>query len=135
MKNELTDEQYSELTGQAECHQHFHAVDHTHVQVDQAQAVMVITNVSADYAAKSRDDIIVVDTTAADVTVTLPLSKNQKEFTVIKKVAANSQITAFSGVETCLGSSTITATGALSVKKFKAFYGATATQNGYLPNN
>lgn len=126
---ELDDRQFEELTGGGECHLHHHPVDQvaTHAQLEQLQAAMVITNVSADYPAVAADDIIVVDTTAGSKTVTLPLARNQKEFTLVKKVAANSMITAFSGGELCLGQATITATGLGAVRKFKAIMG------GYIP--
>lgn len=122
---QLDERQLNELIGGGECYLHHHPVDQVfnHIQLEQMQATMIVTNVSAAYTALESDDIIVADTTAGNVTITLPLAKNSKEFIVCKKVAANSLIIAFSGGELVFGAATITMTTIMDGRRLKAIPG------------
>lgn len=100
-------------------------VEHRHL--DSLQAMEVITYVSADYTADYRNDIIVVDSTAGNVTVTLPKSRGGKVFHVIKSVAANTVTVAFSSGETMFGQTSVSLVDLGSGKRLKSVL------NGFIP--
>jgi hypothetical protein len=104
MANELSEYEIRELTGRGPCHLHTHEVNiNEHKHLDALQALEVVVRVSADYMVSYREDIIMVDTSGGNVTVTLPKSRGGKKFYIIKISALNVLTVRFSGNETILG--------------------------------
>lgn len=88
--HEFSDEQFSQLVGGGECHIHTHPKE----QLDFSDRLELMLaepfhEVSSNYTMTKGDELLMVDTTAGDVTITLPLAANGREFQVVKKVNAN----------------------------------------------
>lgn len=121
----ISSEEESQLTNGGACDLHFHPNDRIvqHDQLDQLQSVKTIRNISSSYTATYRDDILIVDTTSGNLTVTIPLSKGFKEFTIVKSVAANVLTVVFSGGQLMFGLSSITITVQADLRTLKAIVG------------
>jgi hypothetical protein len=122
---ELTEDQHSNLTSGDVCHLHYHSSDRAsqHEQLEQLQNVKVIRYVSANYAISIKDDLIIADTSIAAMTVTLPLSKGGKEFTIIRSTIssnANSLTINFSGGQTMFGQASIVLTAFSDLRTLKS---------------
>lgn len=124
---ELTDFEYEQLTQRGPCETHTHEIDLAeHRNLETLQSIEAVKNVTANYTVTFLDDIIVVDSTTGNVTITLPKSRGGRKFCVIKAVAANTVIVNFSG-ETMLGLSSVSLTDQAARLWFKAVAG------GYIP--
>jgi hypothetical protein len=100
--------QEQELTGCGDTMLHYHLADRaTNAQL---QSTVRQTTVTVSRALTESDDILLVDTTAGSVTLTLPLAKGGKEYSAVKVVAANSMLLACSGTDTICGDTSLTAT-------------------------
>lgn len=122
---ELTDVQHVLLTEGGACDLHFHPNDRVvqHEQLDQIQALKTIRSISANYVATAKDDILVIDTTSGNVSVTLPLAKGFKEFTIVKSVGVNVLTILFSGGQLMFSQSSIVLTTLSDVRTLKAISG------------
>lgn len=99
--------------------------DHRHLET--LQSIESVRTVTSSTAADYNDDIIVADTSAGNVTVTLPKSRGGKKFCIIKGSAANTLVVDFSGGETMLGITSVTITSLADARWFKG------VQQGYIP--
>jgi len=97
-----------ELIGGGDTRLHFHLEDRTptHLTLEQMQSVTNVGTQTGNYTATPQDDIILVDTSAGNVTVTLPLAKGGKEFEPVKAEAANVLYVVPTAPDTILGSAT-----------------------------
>lgn len=87
---ELTPEQFSQLTGQLECFIHTHPKEPLDFS-DRLQLMSVgpIERVTSNYELSRADELVLVDTSLQNVTITLPLAARGREFCVVKMSAAN----------------------------------------------
>lgn len=92
-------------------------VEHRHL--DALQFLEVVTQVTGDYTAQYRDDIIVADTTLGNISVTLPKSRGGKRFTVAKPSASNTLTVLFTNGEMVFGSSSFAMTTFVGSRTFK----------------
>lgn len=116
----MDDDTLEELTGGGKCHKHYHETILTHDDLEKIQTLDKIVNITANYAALYEDDIIVADSTAGSVTVTLPLAKGQRQYIVSKAVATNNVVVNFSGGQNCFGQTSITLVALGAVARFRA---------------
>lgn len=119
----LSPDEHQELTGGGECHLHWHPPSREHAVLELFQEMHKVVSVAADYVMQPLDDIAVVDTTAGNITVTLPPSKGQREYMAVKAKAANLLIVNFSGTENCFGQTSYNVVALGDTLKFKAFNG------------
>lgn len=117
---ELTDQELEELTGGGPCHMHFHEPHVSRDNLDQLNSIKKIVKVSDNYHAALDDDIIVADTTDRSLTVTLPASRDGKEYTVVKFVAINTVSVDF-GASTFVGLTGVTLSDQGAVGRYKSY--------------
>lgn len=98
-----------------------------HRHLESLQEMEVIKTVTADYTPKYYEDIILGDTTAGNVTITLPLARGGHIFHILKIKAANTLTIVFTGTETMLG------VASLSITDFGAGKRLKSVPNGYIP--
>jgi len=88
---ELTPQQLAQLVGQGECFVHSHPKEalnfNDRLALMKAEPVSVIGG--AEYTLIARDELILADTTAGSIKITLPPPANGREFQVVKLAAAN----------------------------------------------
>lgn len=120
---EFTEDQIQELTGGGECHQHYHSFNPNHTYVSRLQDTYKVRTVSTDTTLDASDDIVVVDTTSGNVTVTLPRSRGLREYTIVKGKSSNTAIIHFSNSENCFGVTSFNLVSLGETKRFKAYNG------------
>lgn len=98
-----------------------------HEHIESLQALEVVTKVTGNYTATYRDDIITADTSAGNITITLPRSRGGKHFTIVKLTAVNTLTVNFSAGELYLGAASVPLAAAGAVARLKAIPG------GYIP--
>lgn len=128
MDEPLTDFERSQLTGGGECFIHHHAPEvlDFYDRLD-LMAATPNTSVSTNYTALKTDELILVDTTAGDVTITLPLAANGREFHIVKIVAANNVIVAATSPDTVNGAASISRSAAYGSIWLKSITGGYVT--------
>lgn len=99
--------------------------DHRHLEA--LQNVENVRTVTSNYAVRYADDIVIVDTTSGNVTVTLPRSRGGKKFCIVKASASNTVTILFSNSETMLGINSVTITSLADKRWFKG------VKQGYIP--
>lgn len=120
----LTPEQEQQLAGGGVCRIHTHEDERllNHRDLEQLNAVKRPTSVSADYAAVYQDDIILVDTSAGAVSITLPGPRGGNEHVIIRVAGANSvTITPESGLVDGAASASVSAS--YTPKRLKSIAG------------
>lgn len=112
---------FGTLKGGGDCPDHFHRSDRfpTRDSLLWMQSLKSVRTISANYTATKDDDIVVVDT--AGVTLTLPPSRNGREYTVSSIGLGTATVTP-DGSETINGSASY-ALGTTSVVRLKAVSG------------
>lgn len=82
-------EGFPSLIGGGDCPLHYHSEDRrvTHDRLNEFQQVAKAEPVTGDYTMTDADDFIVADTTAGNITVTLPKAISQKIVSVSKGAA------------------------------------------------
>lgn len=128
MDNNLTNYERGQLVNGGICNLHEHDVnlrDHQHLET--LQSIETVRVVSSNYTVSYTDDIVLVDSSQGNVTVTLPPARGGRKFCIIKKSAANSVIVTFSGGETLLGITSVVITSLADLRWFKGFL------EGYIP--
>lgn len=117
---ELTNREYEQLTRNGECFLHTHP---RHVidsdDVYNAQAARIIKVISANYTLLPNDEIIMVDTSSGNITITLPHSDFQKEYQVVKTADAFTLIIVPTAPDTILGETGVSVTAKLTSLNFK----------------
>jgi len=83
---------------------------------------------TADFTVDHEDGVVLVDTTAGSVTVTLPIIsdwmiRSKYEVTLVKSVAANNMVVAASGTDTIIGYANITSAVVWTVVRVRATTG------------
>lgn len=101
----LSPEQSSQLVGGGECFIHYHPKEILGFteRLELMEATPVI-NVVGDYTPTRADEIIIVDTSAASATVTLPLASKGREFQIVKGTEQNALYIAPTAPDTIIGS-------------------------------
>jgi hypothetical protein len=79
------------LTGGGDCSAHWHSADRVPTQdfLHGLQAAGGVITVSASTILRGTEDLVLVDTTVGDVTLTLPRARNGREVTILKTSALN----------------------------------------------
>jgi len=87
----FTDRQESALTSGGDCFDHWHSADRvlTHDDVANLQSLDNILNVSSDVSLADQCDLVIVDTSVSNVTLTLPRASNGREVEIMKNAPAN----------------------------------------------
>lgn len=116
----LNTEEVRQLTGFSECYLHVHP---RHVidadDVTNSQSARKIIEVSANYTVLPTDEIVLVDTTAGNVTIMLPHSDFKKEFQVVKVSSANKVIILPTSPDTILDDTGVEITSVFTSLNFK----------------
>ena len=130
----MTPWQEAALTGGGDCFTHWHSEDRRPTQ-DFLHGLHSVANAvvaSSNITLTGDEDIVRVDTSAGDVTVTLPYAKGGTEITVIKTSALNTLTVKGTGTETINGSNTHTYTTLWSSRTFKAIDGQWSIVWGFI---
>jgi hypothetical protein len=114
--------QEQQLTGGGDTLLHYHLADrvtNARLQADARQ----VTVTEATYIVADNDEILLVDTSAASATLTLPPSRGGKEYEVVKIAAANSITVDADGSDTICGAASMLLTLQWSAARLKAVSG------------
>lgn len=89
--DELTQEQVNQLVGGGDCQLHSHAIDReiTHDQVLQFQNSENVKQVTSSRTVTYGDDFLFVDTSAGAVSLTLPIARGGKSYTIVRIAGTN----------------------------------------------
>lgn len=87
----MNDRQEAELTSGRDTTLHSHQFDRTptHDTLSALHGLERVKSVTSAYIATRDDDIILVDTTAAGVAVTLPTARGGKRYSIVRTAGAN----------------------------------------------
>lgn len=110
-----------ELVGGGVCHLHHHETIITHQDLEELWEQELVTSVSANYTVSDRDDIVLADSSAGNVTLTLPLAKGRRLIVITKAATVNNVTVNFTGGQLCLGAASVTMLALGEVKRFKAY--------------
>ena len=124
-EQEFTGEQFSQLVGGGECFIHVHPKEPVDFSdVIELQAAEPITVVTGDYTPTKVEGMLLVDTSAGNVTITLPTAFNGREWYVIKMVPQNILFVVPTPPDTILGSTDgVAIYGQFTALHFKAITG------------
>lgn len=87
----LLDAEIDQLTHGAECRIHFHPKEFPDIDdLVNLQAVNPGVTIAVDHTAQNADSLLTVDTSAGDITLTLPPPQNGREYQIIKTASAYS---------------------------------------------
>lgn len=116
----LTEQEVEQLTKSSECFIHHHP---RHIvdadDVFNAEAARPIQYIDANYMLKPNDEIILVDTSLGNITITLPHSSFRKEYQVVKTASPFTLIIVPTAPDTVLGEMGISVTAKLTSLNFK----------------
>jgi len=121
----LTPQQESNLTSNGDCLEHYHLDDR---RIDRPKVLEIqnqspVKEIAADFTVDNRWDFIVVDTTSANVIVTLPLAGNGREIEITKSVAPHYVSIVPTGTNTIIGSTEVRIYNQWTSIRFKAING------------
>jgi hypothetical protein len=86
----ISPQEISQLTQGAVCYIHSHPRDVLNfVEKLELMRVTPVSAQSGNYEVTRNDELILVDTSLQDITITLPLAENGREFSVVKVAAPN----------------------------------------------
>lgn len=117
----LTQQESSQLTQGAVCYIHTHPKDI--LGFDEKLELMNATPISAasgNYSVGRNDELLLVDTTSASVTVTLPPADNGREFSVTKVSPNNTLFIVPTPPSTIIGAEGVQFTGNFTSLRIKA---------------
>jgi hypothetical protein len=79
------------LSGGGDCQAHWHSADRVPTQdfLHGLQVTGRVVTVGSSVSLRGAEDLVLVDTTAGDITLTLPRARNGREVTVLKTSALN----------------------------------------------
>ena len=131
----LSDEQIAQLIGGGECFIHIHPkepLDFTDSL--ELMAAEPITNVtSPTYTPTKFEEMLLCDTTNNNITITLPLAFNGREFYVVKMAPQHTVYVLPTPPDTILGSTVgVEILNQFTSIHFKAIAGVTGIPNGYI---
>lgn len=127
-------DQEATLIGGGDCFSHWHSEDRkaTQTLMHGLQNVSKVINISDDTIIPSGVDVVIVDTTLNDVTVTLPLSRGGREITVVKLGIPNLLTVNCTGTETIDGRSSVSYRTERTSRTFKAYDGNWVVTGGVI---
>lgn len=120
----MTPEQEAALTGGGDCQEHFHLYDQraTQALLQGLHAVASRRTIVSDTVLTGIEDFSVIDTSAGNVLITLPVAKQGLESELLKKFPENMVIVTAQGTDTILGQlSPVTISSGNAAIRFKAF--------------
>lgn len=119
----MTPEQEAELVGGGDCRSHFHIDDRQPSQsfLQGLQGVANRVPVSGNITLTGKEDFVSVDTSAGNVTLTLPVAKQGLEIEILKIYLINTVIILPQGTDTVLLTTGVTLTSGNAAIRFKAF--------------
>lgn len=104
----FTPQQVAQLIGQGECFIHTHPKEtlgfEDRLALMSAEPVSIID--VSEYTLQPRDELLLVDTSAGNVTITLPLAARGREFQIVKTKPKNILVVAPTAPNTVFGTST-----------------------------
>lgn len=102
--NQLTSEEIAQLARGGVCYVHEHPREEvTFTNRLELMRATPVVEVSSDYTPARTDEVVIVDTTLGDVTLTLPAASRGREFRVVNKVAGNTLTVLSSGSDVIYG--------------------------------
>lgn len=121
----LTPEQEQELVGGGDCALHYHSYDRdmSHEQVLQFQGSESVKEVTASRPVTYNDDFLFVDTTLGAVTLSLPIARGGKAYTVVRTKGSNSVTLQPSSPDKVNGATSFVISASYSPARFKALKG------------
>ena len=119
----LDPDSHQSLTGGGQCDLHWHELPNQHDVLEVFEGLYKVSTIDTSSTVAPLDDIVLVDTTAGNITVTLPPSKGMREFRIIKAAAGNQLTVQFSGAENCFGTTSYDVVTLGDVLHFKAYNG------------
>ena len=117
--------QEQELTNGGDSRLHYPLADRTPTH-DTILGIQSSTNVqtkTGNYTPTEQDDILLVDTTSASVTITLPTAKAGREYEIVKTVNANALTIVPTGSDTVVGTTSVIIYTQWTALRFKAVTG------------
>lgn len=120
----MTPEQEAALTGGGDCQEHFHLYDQrpTQALLQGLHAVASRRTIASDTVLTGIEDFSVIDTSAGNVLITLPVAKQGLESELLKKFPENMVIVSAQGTDTVLGQpNPVTISSGNAAIRFKAF--------------
>lgn len=119
----LTPQQEAALTGGGDCFTHWHSEDRQATQelLQGLQGVAAQRSYDADTTLTGKEDFVLVDTSSANVTITLPWARNGLELELLKVSDSGTLIILPQGTNTIMGTTGATCTSGGSALRFKAF--------------
>lgn len=87
----LTPYQEATLTSGGDCFDHWHSTDRalSHDDVLAYQGLTLALEITGDHTVDNRGDFLLVDSSAGNVVITLPVANNGREIEVMKNASAN----------------------------------------------
>ncbi len=118
--DEITDRS---LIGGGDCFAHWHSADRvpSSDMLHGLQAIAKQQPVTGDYQATINDDYLLVDTSAGDVTITLPMAVGGNEVEILKMSSAYTVIVLPMGTDTILTTTGVTISTGDAAIHFKSF--------------
>lgn len=113
------------LTGGGDCFLHFHSEDRRPTQdsLHGLQSVGQFTTLSTNTTLKGSEDVVYVDTSLSDITITLPNAVGGREITVIKTSMLNTLTVNTTAPDTIQGLSSVSFTTQWTARTFKEYQG------------
>jgi len=121
----LTSAQESSLTSAGDCFDHWHSSDRIldHTSVLSLQGISQVFKVTDDFTVTLNQDIIAVDTTLKDITITLPLTGNGRDIEIIKVASPFKLYVQLSGTDLIYGETLVEMDVLGTSLRFKAILG------------
>lgn len=118
----LSPAQESNLTSFGDCFDHWHSSDRVldHDSLLALQSLAEPVPVTGDITVTTQQDLILVDTSLKNITVTLPLASKGREIEVMKNAEPNMLIVKTSGTDLILGADELRAYNYGTSLRFKA---------------
>lgn len=121
----LTDAQEFELSAGGDCQLHYHSSDRdiTREQVVQFQASENMRIVTASEAITYNDDILLVNTTSGAVSLSLPLARGGKTYSIVRIAGANAVTVTPAGGNTINYAASLSISTSFAPARIKALKG------------
>lgn len=121
----LTDAQEFELSAGGDCQLHYHSSDRdiTREQVVQFQASENMRIVTASGAITYNDDILLVNTTSGAVSLSLPLARGGKTYSIVRIAGANAVTVTPAGGNTINYAASLSISTSFAPARIKALKG------------
>lgn len=119
----MIEENHASLIGGGDCRLHFHIDDRQPTQafLQGLQGVANRVPVTGDTTLTGKEDFVSVDTSAGNVTITMPVAKQGLEIEILKTSPAYTIIIVPRGTDTILNTTGVTISLGNAALRFKAF--------------